>query len=112
LRLGWLAGGDDRTGDNLTIAADHHLYAIALGRAFVFHTKSDCLLLADDTEARGRGEHDAAVTLTIAPGNDAVYGCRETQQRCVGHIVNAPIGDHDRARNAIGWNVGEGSAER
>ena len=69
--------------------------------------------MADNAEARRGNERYAAVALVLAAGDQRVN--RRGEAECAGvgwHVVDAPVGDHDRAGDAVGRNVGKRRSER
>ena len=82
-------------------------------RALVLDPEGDGLRLPDDAEARRRDQHDAAVALVRAAGDQRMHRRREAERRGLGrHVVHAPVGDHDGAGDAVGRHVGERGGQR
>jgi hypothetical protein len=65
------------------------------------------LLLTDDTEARACGQHHATVALAGAAGDQRVDRRGKAELRRRGNVVNAAVGDQNRARDPVGRHVGE-----
>ena len=71
------------------------------------------LRLADDAEARRGEKGDAPVALVLVAGDQRVNRRSEPERAGVRrHVVDAAVGDHDGAGNAIGRHVGERRTER
>ena len=78
-------------------------WAVCLVGTLILDAVGDGLRLADDAEARRGDERDAAVALVLAAGDERVNGRGEAERAGVGgYVVDAPIGDHDGAGDAIG----------
>jgi hypothetical protein len=104
--------GDHRCACNLdAVAANDDRYGGACGRAFVLDAVTDGLALADNAEARRCVKHDAAVALAGLTGNERVHRRIEAEERLCRHVMNAAIGDEDRARHAIGRHFGKRRAQ-
>ena len=87
--------------DGLAVAA-HGDLRVAGRHALVLDPVGDGLRLPDDAEARRRDQHDAAVALVRAAGDQRMHGRGEAERRGVGrHVVHAPVGDEDRAGDAL-----------
>ena len=71
------------------------------------------LRLTDDAEARRGDELDAPVALVRETGDQGVHrGIEAERLHLRRHVVNAAIGEHDGAGNAIRRNVGKRRAQR
>src|SRR5205085_12688144 len=67
----------------------------------------------DNAKARRADELDAAITLARTAGDECVHRRGEAELRGLGrYVVHAPIGDEQRARDAIRRHVGERRAKR
>ncbi len=81
--------------------------------ALILDLISDGLRLPDDAEARRGDERDAAVALVLVAGDEGVERRGKAERAGVGrHVVDAAVGDHDDAGDAIGRHVGEARAQR
>ena len=73
----------------------------------------DRLVLADDAEARRLDELDAAIALALVAGDRAHAAARRSRaRRRSGNVVGEPVGDDDRAADALGRRVAERRAQR
>ena len=98
--------------DHVTVAAHRHLGGGRIG-ALILDPISDGLRLPDNAEARRGNERDAAVAFVLVSGNQRMDRSGEAQRCGVGrHVMDAAVGDHDHAGNAIGRNVGKRRAKR
>ena len=98
--------------DDLAVAADRHRGAALVG-ALILHLVGDGLRLADDAEARRGDQCDAAVALVLAAGDQRMNRRGEAERAGFRrYVVHASVGDHDRAGDAVGGNVGQRRAER
>ena len=106
------ADGDGARLDDVAVAAHRDLGRARLG-ALILDAVGDGLRLADDAETRRGDQRDAAVALVLAAGDERVNGRGEAERAGVGrYVVDPPVGDHDRAGDAIGRHVGERRTER
>ena len=105
----------DRNGagfDDVAVAAHGHRGAGFLG-ALVLDLIRNGLRLADDAEARRGDQRDAAVALVLVAGDERMKGRGEAERAGIlRHVVDAAVGDHDDAGDAVGRHVGERRAER
>ena len=82
-------------------------------RALIFDLIGYGLRLADDAEARCGNKGDAPIALVLVARDQRVNRGGEAERaRVRGHVVDAAVGDHDGAGNAIGRHVGESRTER
>ena len=73
----------------------------------------DGLRLADDAEARRGNQRNAAVALVLFAGDQRVNRRGEAERAGVGrHVVDAAVGDHDDAGDAVGRHVGQRRVQR
>ena len=104
--------GDDALLQHVAVAPHDDFGGPDLG-AVILDAEADGLRLADDAEARGLREHDAAVDLVGVAGDQRVQRRGKTEHGGVGrHVVHAPVSDHDRAGDAVGRHVGERRGQR
>ena len=98
--------------DYVAVAAHRHFGGAGV-RALILDPVSDGLRLADDAEARRGNQRNAAVAFVRVPGDQRVDRRGKAERGGVGgHIVDAAVGDHDDAGDAIGRHVGERRTER
>src|SRR3954471_10072038 len=94
------------------VAADRELHRSG-SRALILNAQDHGLLLADDAEARRSDELDASITLARASGDQRVDWRVEAKLRGFGrHVVHAPIGDEEGARDTIRRHVRQRRAKR
>ena len=80
--------------------------------ALVVDAECDGLRLSDNAEARRIGEDDAAVAFVGASGDQRMQRRRHAERGSIGgHVMDAAIGDHDRAGHAIRRHVRQGGGE-
>ena len=97
---------------DLAVAADRH-HGAALAGALILDLIGDGLRLADNAEARRGDQRHAAVAFILVAGNERMNRRREAERAGFGrHVVHAPVGNHNRAGDAVGGNVGERRAKR
>ncbi len=105
--------GGDVAGLDLLAVAPHR---DARGRgadALILDPEGDGLLLADNAEARRRGQHHAAVALVGTSGDQRMQRRVEAERGGVGrHVMHAAVGDQEGAGDPVRRHVGERGAER
>src|SRR5262249_15236339 len=85
----------------------------ARGGALVLDPVADALRLADDAEAWRRYQHDPAVAPVGAAGDHRVPWRGEAERRRVGRpVVDASVGDNERARDAVVRHVRQRRGQR
>ncbi len=88
----------------------------SIGRAVAAHVldaEADRLLLADDAEARRLLDHDAAVALVLAAGEERMQRAADASLRRVcRNVVDLAVGDHHGAGKALRRDFGERPVER
>ena len=93
--------------EHFAVAPDRHLHGAAAG-TLILDAEADGLRLADNAEARRLRQHDAAVDLVAVACDQRVQ--RRTKAQCGGvgrNVVDAAVGNHDSAGDAIRRHVGE-----
>ena len=81
--------------------------------ALVVEAVGDGLALPDDAEARRGGDGDAAVALVLLPGDQCVHRRLEAERGGArGNVVDAAVGDQERAGDAVDRHVRQGRGQR
>lgn len=69
--------------------------------------------LADDAEARRFGDAEPPVLLALAADDEPVHRRIEAERvRRLRYVMDLPVGDHDRARDAFARDIGERFLQR
>ena len=93
--------------DDFAVAADGDL-SRSCANAGILDLVDDGLLLVDDSEARRGDQGNAAITFVRAAGNQRVQRRGKAKGGSIRrHVMDAAIGEHDCASNAIRRHVGQ-----
>ncbi len=98
--------------DHLAVAAHHDPGAFAAD-ALVVEAIGDGLDLSDDAKTRRRGNRNATIAFVLAAGDQRMHRGLEAECGGIGRdVMHPPVGDQERAGDAIDRNIRQRRRER